>query len=66
MLKNNFSKEVEEMESSGASSESVREKLGSKREMIGIFNGNYEEGMMEAGQCAGTYKRYPDCKGTNG
>ncbi len=62
MLKNNFSKEVEEMESSGASSESVREKLGSKREMIGIFNGNYEEGIMEAGQCAGLIKDIPTVK----
>ncbi len=53
MLKNKFSNEIYEMEKLGASSETLIEKLGSKREMLGIFEGNFDEGMMEAGQGAG-------------
>ena len=59
MLKNKFSDEIEKIESAGASIDSVREKLGSKREMLGIFNGNDEEGMMEAGQGTGLIKDIP-------
>ena len=50
MLKNKFANEVFELEKSGASEEVLREKLDKKREMKGIFEGNFEEGMMEAGQ----------------
>lgn len=50
MLKNKFTNEVFELEKSGASEELLREKLNKKREMKGIFEGDFEEGMMEAGQ----------------
>ena len=53
MLKNKFSNEVLEMEKLGASPEELKEKLSVKREMKGIFEGDFEEGMMEAGQGAG-------------
>ena len=53
MLKNKFSNEVLEMEKLGASPEELKEKLSVKREMKGIFEGDFEEGIMEAGQGAG-------------
>ena len=53
MLKNKFSNEVLEMEKLGASPEELKEKLSVKREMKGIFEGDFEEGMMEAGQGTG-------------
>ncbi len=60
MIKNKFSDEVNKMEFDGASAEILREKLGSKRERLGIFEGSIDEGMMEAGQGAGLVKDIPD------
>ena len=41
-----------EAEARGADPEELRELLGSKREMRGMFEGDLEEGEFEAGQCA--------------
>jgi len=59
MIKNGFSEEISKLEMEGASTEVLKEKLGTKREMKGIFEGNYEEGMMEAGQGSGLIKDIP-------
>jgi enoyl-[acyl-carrier protein] reductase II len=56
MLKNDFSKRAIELEYSGGSVEALRNLLGSKREKLGIFEGDNTEGMMEAGQGAGLIK----------
>ncbi len=53
IIKNDFSDKVIEEENSGASKEILKELLGSKREMKGIFEGNISEGMMEVGQGVG-------------
>ncbi len=56
MIKNPFSLQVLELEKRGASKEEIIEALGRKREMMGIFEGNYEEGQFEAGQSSGLVK----------
>jgi enoyl-[acyl-carrier protein] reductase II len=56
MLKNNFSQRAIELENSGASIEELKNLLGSKRERLGIFEGDNTEGMMEAGQGSGLIK----------
>ena len=53
MIKNKFSKEAIEFEMSGANEEELKELLGNKRERLGIFEGDKEDGMMEAGQGTG-------------
>jgi len=53
MIKNKFSKEAIEFEMNGANEEELKELLGNKREKLGIFDGDKEDGMMEAGQGAG-------------
>ncbi len=53
VIKNKLSEEAQLLESRGATLEELKELLGSKRERAGIFEGNEEEGMFEAGQCAG-------------
>ncbi len=55
-FKNTLSQKALELEDSGASKEQLIELLASKREMKGIFEGDEEEGMMEAGQGAGLVK----------
>ena len=55
-FKNILSQKAIELEDSGASKEQLIELLSSKREMKGIFEGDEEEGMMEAGQGAGLVK----------
>lgn len=52
MLKNHFSYRISEAEAAGADSERLIHLLGEKREMKGIFEGDINEGMMEAGQSA--------------
>jgi enoyl-[acyl-carrier protein] reductase II len=53
MIRNPFALKVLELEKRGASKEEIIETLGRKREMMGIFEGNYEEGQFEAGQSSG-------------
>ncbi|MBU0560845.1 MAG: nitronate monooxygenase [Bacteroidetes bacterium] len=52
-LKNKFTKEIIEFEHSGISANELKNVLGEKREKLGIFNGDTEEGMLEAGQGSG-------------
>jgi len=56
LYKNHFGLEADSKEKSGASVEEMRELLGSKREMNGIFNGDLEEGELEMGQSSGLVK----------
>jgi len=56
MIKNSFTQKVLEAEAKGATKEEMDEIHGRKREMMGIFEGNFEEGMLEAGQSSGLVK----------
>ena len=53
MLRTPFTLRALEAERRGASREELETLLGRKREMMGIGEGNVEEGMFEAGQSAG-------------
>ncbi len=61
-LKNKFSQMVLNAEQRGADEEALKNLLGSKREMLGIFEGDIDEGMMEAGQGSGMIKEIIDVK----
>lgn len=56
MLKNEFTSLVHKEELKGAGEEELKQMLGAKRERLGIFEGNENEGMLEAGQGAGLIK----------
>jgi enoyl-[acyl-carrier protein] reductase II len=56
MLKNDFAFRSVKAEEEGWSEEQLRELLGSKRERLGIFEGDEKEGEMEAGQGSGLIK----------
>lgn len=56
MIKNSFTLKAQKAEIDGADADTLRELKGQKREMLGIFEGNAEEGMMEAGQGSGLIK----------
>ncbi|MBI9070844.1 MAG: nitronate monooxygenase [Melioribacteraceae bacterium] len=62
MLKNSFSNAVIEAENSGAEKEKLMDLRGEKREMRGMFQGDLENGMMEAGQGSGLIKNIPSVK----
>jgi enoyl-[acyl-carrier protein] reductase II len=53
VIKNNFAFQALNAEAEGKSKEELLELLKTKRERIGIFEGNENEGMLEAGQSAG-------------
>lgn len=53
IIKNKFAADAHEAETRGDNSEQLKELLARKREMKGIFEGNLEEGMLEAGQGCG-------------
>jgi enoyl-[acyl-carrier protein] reductase II len=53
MIKNPYALRTVEYEKRGASVEETRELLGSKRERLGIFEGDWDEGQFEAGMGAG-------------
>ncbi len=53
---NDFSNLVAEAEKKGASTETLRELLGSGRAKKGIFEGNLTDGALEIGQTAGTIR----------
>lgn len=59
MLKNRFTEEALLAETSGANADKLKELLGQKRERLGIFEGDAEQGMMEAGQGAGLINDIP-------
>lgn len=52
-IKNTFIEGVTKLENEGATSKELKELLGEKRERLGIFEGNLEEGILEAGQGVG-------------
>jgi enoyl-[acyl-carrier protein] reductase II len=49
-IKNKFSLKISEAELNGIKIEELKNLLGVKREKLGIFEGDYENGLMEAGQ----------------
>lgn len=62
MLKNSFSENVLKRELNGADERELKELLGSKREKLGIFEGDENDGMMEAGQGSGLIRDIPSVK----
>ena len=56
MLRNDFAQKSIQAEDEGWDEDRLRELLGRKREMKGIFEGNAREGEMEAGQSSGLVK----------
>lgn len=55
-IKNPFILKADKEEKSGKSKEELRALLGEKREMKGIFEGNWDEGELEMGQSSGLVK----------
>lgn len=53
LFKNKFAIDVINAERSGASADELKEMLGRKREMKGIFEGDVDEGELEMGQSSG-------------
>jgi len=53
MLKNDFAIKATKAEAEGWDDKKLMELLGSKRERLGIFEGNENEGELEAGQSSG-------------
>ncbi len=56
MIKNEFTSIVHKEELNGADEEKLKFLLGEKRERLGIFEGDEQNGMMEAGQGTGLIK----------
>ena len=56
MLKNDFAYRALQAEKEGWDEAKLRELLGSKRERLGIFEGDENEGELEAGQSSGLVK----------
>ncbi len=56
MMKNDFAERAVKAELDGWDEEKLRELLGTKRERLGIFEGDEIEGEMEAGQGVGLIK----------
>lgn len=61
-LKNRYTDQVQSAEAMGAGAEELRELLGKKRERLGIFEGDSDQGMMEAGQGVGLINNIPAVK----
>ena len=62
MMKNDFALRAVKAELEGWNDEKLRELLGTKRERLGIFEGDLVEGEMEAGQGVGLIKDIPTVK----
>ncbi|MDZ7622870.1 MAG: nitronate monooxygenase [Ignavibacteriaceae bacterium] len=62
MLKNDFADRAFKAENEGWDESKLKELLGSKRERLGIFEGDEIEGEMEAGQGVGLIKDIPTVK----
>ncbi len=56
MLKNDFALKAVKADEDGWNEDKLKVLLGKKREMLGIFEGNENEGEMEAGQGSGLIK----------
>lgn len=59
VIKNKFSEEMIKLELNCAELDVQKELKGMKREMRGIFEGNLDEGMLEASQSSGLIKDIP-------
>ena len=59
VIRNKFSKEMEALEMNCVDLELQKELKSTKREMLGIFEGNLEEGMLEASQSSGKINDIP-------
>jgi len=59
MIKNDFASRAIQAEKEGWNEEKLKELLASKRERLGIFEGDEIEGAMEAGQGVGLIKDIP-------
>ena len=57
MLKNDFALRAVKADEDGWNEDELKVLLGKKREMLGIFEGNENEGEMEAGQSSGLIKK---------
>ena len=53
VIKSPFAEKVLQSELAGADEERLRTLLGKKKEMLGMFEGDFEHGMLEAGQSSG-------------
>jgi enoyl-[acyl-carrier protein] reductase II len=60
MLRNPFARRCAEAESCGASEDEQQALRGEHRERLGIFEGDWEEGMFEAGMGAGLIRDLPN------
>ena len=52
-IKNKFTEKAKALELSGASHEELKDLLGKKKERLGIFEGDVENGILEAGNGVG-------------
>ncbi len=59
MVRNAWTERIAAAEQRGASVEELRELLGTKRERLGIFEGDLDEGQVEAGQGSGLIRDIP-------
>lgn len=59
LIRNAFYEQVKAAEKNGASSEQLKELLGSRRAKRGIFEGDLDEGELEIGQVAGLIHDIP-------
>ncbi len=62
LYKNKFANDVINAERSGATADELKELLGRKREMKGIFEGDLDEGELEMGQSSGLVNDIPPVK----
>ncbi len=62
MIKNDFALRAVKAELDGWNEEQLKELLGTKRERLGIFEGDEIEGEMEAGQGVGLIKDIPNVR----
>jgi enoyl-[acyl-carrier protein] reductase II len=62
LFKNKFGLEADKLEKSGTPAEELKEFLGKKREMQGIFEGNLDEGELEMGQSSGLVREIKSVK----
>lgn len=62
LIKNEFYKQVQDLEDNGASADELRTLLGRGRAKRGIFEGNLVEGELEIGQIAALIEDLPSAK----
>jgi len=63
LFKNQFFREIVELEQSGATKEELIELLGKGRAKLGMLEGNIDDGELEVGQISGAINDLPDVSG---